>query len=117
MMRRIMGKYLTQPYKDEGLGGVRKMLAIFGMEEARRSPGSTSSSACFPRARWEGVHLGVKVTPVTDGYTGLFDVAKVLRAAQRGAACMVDLSDHWDPFAVADAPLEQIRAEYGVPAL
>jgi ubiquinone biosynthesis protein Coq4 len=62
-------------------------------------------------------HLGVKVTPVSDGYAGLFDVPKVLRAAQRGAACKVDLSDHWDPFAVADAPLEQIRAEYGVPAL
>ena len=62
-------------------------------------------------------HLGVKVTPVTDGRTGLFDVPKVLRAAQRGAACKVDLSDHWDPFAVADAPLEQIRAEYGIPSL
>ena len=62
-------------------------------------------------------HLGVKVTPATEGQTGLFDVPKVLRAAQRGAACKVDLSDHWDPFAVADAPLEQIRAEYGVPAL
>jgi hypothetical protein len=29
----------------------------------------------------------------------------------------VDLSDHWDPFAVADVPLEQIRAEYGVAAV
>jgi hypothetical protein len=62
-------------------------------------------------------HLGLKVTPVTDGFTGLFDAQKVLRAAQRGAACKVDLSDHWDAFAVADAPLEQIRADYGVPAL
>jgi hypothetical protein len=40
-----------------------------------------------------------------------------LRAAQRGAACKVDLSDHWDPFAVADAPVEQLRAEWGIPAL
>jgi hypothetical protein len=47
----------------------------------------------------------------------LFDVTKVLRAAQRGASCEVDLSDHWNPFAVADAPLEQVRAEYGIPAL
>lgn len=62
-------------------------------------------------------HLGVKVTPATDGQTGLFDVPKVLRAAQRGAACKVELSDHWDPFAVADVPLERIRAEYGIPAL
>jgi ubiquinone biosynthesis protein Coq4 len=62
-------------------------------------------------------HLGVKVTPVSDGYTGLFDVPKVLKAAERGAACKVDLSDHWDPFAVADAPVEQLRAEWGIPAL
>jgi hypothetical protein len=62
-------------------------------------------------------HLGVKVTPVAEGQTGLFDVPKVLRAAQRGAACKVDLSDHWDPFAVADAPLEQLRADYGIPPL
>jgi ubiquinone biosynthesis protein Coq4 len=62
-------------------------------------------------------HLGLRVTPVSPGYTGLFDVAKVLRAAERGAACTVDLSDHWDPFAVADAPVEQLRAEYGIPPL
>jgi hypothetical protein len=62
-------------------------------------------------------HLGVKVTPVTDGQTGLFDVPKVLRAAQRGAACKVDLSDRWDPFAVADVPVDKLRAEYGIPAL
>jgi hypothetical protein len=29
----------------------------------------------------------------------------------------VDLSDGWDAFAVADAPVEQLRAEYGIPAL
>jgi hypothetical protein len=62
-------------------------------------------------------HLGVKVTPMTAGFTGLFDVAKVLRAAQRGAACKVDLSRGWDAFAVADAPLEQLRDEYGIPPL
>lgn len=62
-------------------------------------------------------HLGVKVTPATDGRTGLFDVAKVMRAAQRGAACQVDLSRGWDPFAVADVPVETLRAQYGIPAL
>jgi hypothetical protein len=62
-------------------------------------------------------HLGVKVTPVTDGRTGLFDVPKVLWAAQRGASCKVDLSDHWDPFEVADVPVEKLRAEYGIPPL
>ena len=62
-------------------------------------------------------HLGQKITPVTDGRTGLFDVPKVLRAAHRGASCKVDLSDRWDPFAVADVPVERLRAEYGIPAL
>jgi hypothetical protein len=62
-------------------------------------------------------HLGIKITPIAAGETGLFDVAKVLRAAQRGAACKVDLSDHWDPFAVAQRPLEALRAEYGIPPL
>jgi tellurite resistance protein len=30
MMRRIMGKYSSQAYREEGFTGVRKMLAIFG---------------------------------------------------------------------------------------
>jgi hypothetical protein len=54
---------------------------------------------------------------MTDGFTGLFDVQKVLRAAQRGAACKIDLSRGWDPFAVADAPVDQLRREYGIPAV
>jgi len=45
------------------------------------------------------------------------EVVKVLRAAQRGAACTVDLSDRWDPFTVAEKPLEQVRAEFGIPPL
>lgn len=62
-------------------------------------------------------HLGVKITPVADAETGLFDVQKVLRAAQRGAACKVDLSDHWDPFAVAHLSVEEVRARYAIPPL
>jgi hypothetical protein len=185
MMRRIMGKYGTKAYQEEGFTGVRKMMAMFGGGEDAQVAWKYKQLGLLPegtlgREFWEhctknrfsvpgekgGIpermvfhdfghvlagydtrpeseiqqgafqggfvredgfaflmfvviqfHLGVKVTPVTDGYAGLFDVAKVLRAAQRGAACKVDLSDHWDPFAVADAPLEQIRADYGIPAL
>jgi hypothetical protein len=29
----------------------------------------------------------------------------------------VDLSDHWDAFAVAQLPLEQVRAQYEIPPL
>ena len=62
-------------------------------------------------------HLGVKITPVADAERGLFDVAKVLRAAQRGAACKVDLSDHWNPFEVTHLPLEEVRQRFGIPGL
>lgn len=62
-------------------------------------------------------HLGIGLTPIAKAETGLFDVEKVMRAAARGAACNVDLSDHWDPFAVASLPLEQVRADYGIPPL
>jgi hypothetical protein len=62
-------------------------------------------------------HLGMKVTPVADAETGLFDVAKVMRAAQRGSECKVDLSDHWNPFAVVHLPLEEVRSQYGIPPL
>ena len=62
-------------------------------------------------------HLGVKITPVAEAETGLFDVAKVLRAAQRGAACKVDLSDRWNPFDVVHLPLEEVRQRYAIPSL
>jgi ubiquinone biosynthesis protein Coq4 len=185
MMRRIMGKFGTKAYQEEGFAGVRKMLAMFGVGEDPQVAWKYKQLGLLPegtlgREFWEhctknrfslpgekgGIpermvfhdfghvlagydtrpeseiqqgafqggfvredgfaflmfvviqfHLGLKVTPVTDGQVGLFDVPKVLRAAQRGAACKVDLSDRWDPFAVADAPLEQIRSEYGIPAL
>jgi tellurite resistance protein len=185
MMRRIMGKFGTKAYQEEGFAGVRKMLAMFGMgedpqvawkykqlgllkegtlgrelwEHCTRNrfslPGEkggipermvfhdfghvlagydTRPESEIQQGAFQGgfvredgfaflmfviiqFHLGLKVTPATGGFTGLFDVQKVLRAAQRGAACKVDLSDGWDPFAVADAPVEQLRAEYGIPAL
>jgi hypothetical protein len=185
MLRRIMGKYGTKAYQEEGLAGVRKMLAMFGGGEDLEVAWKYRQLGLLPegtlgREFWEhctknrfglpgekgGIpermvfhdfghvlagydtrpeseiqqgafqggfvredgfaflmfvviqfHLGMKVTPVADGYTGLFDVARVLHAAQRGAACKVDLSRGWDPFAVADAPLDQLRRDYGIPAL
>ncbi|MEY2931324.1 MAG: hypothetical protein RL033_2073 [Pseudomonadota bacterium] len=61
-------------------------------------------------------HLGVQVTPIAQPQRGLFDVKRVLRAVERGAACKVDLGAGFDPFAYADLPLEQVRAELGIPA-
>jgi hypothetical protein len=57
------------------------------------------------------------VTPIAKPERGLFDVKRVLRAAERGAACNVDLGAGFDLFAYADQPLEQVRAELGIPAL
>ena len=47
-------------------------------------------------------HLGVRVTPVAKAQRGLFDVKRVLRATERGAACKVDLGAGFDPFAYAE---------------
>lgn len=58
-------------------------------------------------------HLGIKVTPVAEGHVGMFDVAKVMRALARGAACR-DLSEGWRVWADAARPLAEIRAAYGV---
>jgi hypothetical protein len=62
-------------------------------------------------------HLGLRITPVAKGERGLFDVAGVLRALERGAACRVDLGVSFDHFAFADMPLERVRRDLGVAPL
>jgi hypothetical protein len=62
-------------------------------------------------------HLGLRITPIAKGQHGLFDVKRVLRAAERGAACKQDLSAGFDYLAHADVPLERLRAELGIPPL
>ena len=62
-------------------------------------------------------HVGIRITPVAKGYHGLFDVTLVLNALHRGAACKVDLSEGYDIFANKDRPLEEVRAELGIPPL
>jgi len=62
-------------------------------------------------------HIGMRITPVAKGYQGLFDVPRVLRALERGACCKVDLSEGYDIFGNKDRPLEEVRAELGIPPL
>jgi ubiquinone biosynthesis protein Coq4 len=62
-------------------------------------------------------HLGVRITPIAKGQRGFFDVKRVLRAAERGAACKADLGHGFDLFEHASKPLEQLRRELGVPPL
>lgn len=62
-------------------------------------------------------HLGLRITPVAKGQRGLFDVKRVLRAAERGAACKVDFGAGFDLFEHASKPLDELRRELGVPPL
>jgi hypothetical protein len=62
-------------------------------------------------------HIGMRITPVAKGYRGLFDVPLVLTALHRGASCRIDLSEGYDVFADKDRPLEELRAELGIPPL
>jgi hypothetical protein len=62
-------------------------------------------------------HMGIRITPIAKAEQGYFDVKKVLRALERGAACRVDFSDGWDLFEHAHEPLEALRERYGIPAL
>jgi len=62
-------------------------------------------------------HWGVKITPVADAVEGLFDIPLVMRALQRGAACTVDLSDHWNFWDVVEVPLLEVRERYGITPL
>jgi hypothetical protein len=62
-------------------------------------------------------HLGIKITPVADAEVGYLDIDKVMTALARGAACNVDLSDHWDCWAHFPRPLEDVRAELCIPPL
>jgi hypothetical protein len=62
-------------------------------------------------------HLGIKVTPIAEARTGLFDVRKVIRAVERGAACRDDLSARWDHWAWVELPVEEARERLGIPPL
>lgn len=62
-------------------------------------------------------HWGIKTSPIADSFEGLFDIPLVMQALQRGAACKVDLSDHWNFWEVVDMPLEEVRYLYGIPPL
>jgi hypothetical protein len=62
-------------------------------------------------------HLDMRITPVAKGERDLFDVPKVLEALHRGASCKVDLSQGYDLFLHKDRPLEEVRAELGIPPL
>jgi hypothetical protein len=59
----------------------------------------------------------VKVTPVAEAEGGYFDADRLVTALTRGAACKLDLSDHWDFWPYLPRPLEAVRNELGIPPL
>ena len=62
-------------------------------------------------------HVGLRITPIAQGYRGFFDVPLVLRALERGASCKVDLTEGFDIFEREHRSLDDVRAELGIPAL
>lgn len=61
-------------------------------------------------------HLGVKLNEIANSSHGAFEPRHFWTAWQRGAATTVDVVDpDWDFWGAAPAPLEELRAEYGVP--
>lgn len=61
-------------------------------------------------------HLGVKLNDIANSAHGAFEPRHFWTAWQRGAATTVDVvAAEWDFWAAAPVPLEELRAEYGVP--
>jgi hypothetical protein len=61
-------------------------------------------------------HLGVKLNEIANSSHGAFEPRHFWTAWQRGAATTVDVVDPgWDFWGAAPMPLEELRAQYGVP--
>jgi hypothetical protein len=59
-------------------------------------------------------HHGIRITPVAQPRTGLFDPEKVLWAIHRGASCTVDITHQWDFWPLMSLPMEQARTLCGL---
>jgi hypothetical protein len=58
-------------------------------------------------------HLGLRLTPIARAERGFFDVQRVLRALERGAACKQDIAE-LDLFTHAQEPLAILRRRLGI---
>jgi hypothetical protein len=63
-------------------------------------------------------HLGIELTRFAGSTTGALQPEKFWAAWSRGAATTIDtFSRHWDFWAAAERPLDELREEYAVPHL
>ncbi len=70
---------------------------------------------CFVIAQF---HLGYAIMPaVARPLKGRFNVPAVLEAVSRGAACKVDLTDHWDFWPHVERRVHDLREEFGIPPI
>lgn len=61
-------------------------------------------------------HLGVRITPVTDGLEGVVVPHLVLDAFERGTHLTRDLSTSWEPQLDFERSVDEIRREFNIPA-
>jgi hypothetical protein len=60
-------------------------------------------------------HLGIKLNDIARSSTGYFEPRRFWTAWERGDATTVDVvADDWDFWGVVDAPLDELRTQYGV---
>ncbi|MDF0650397.1 MAG: hypothetical protein P0121_02865 [Nitrospira sp.] len=59
-------------------------------------------------------HVGIRMTPITQARTGIFDPLKAMIAIRRGAAMNVGLNDGWDYWPVMGEQVEELRRRYNI---
>jgi tellurite resistance protein len=59
-------------------------------------------------------HVGIRMTPITQARTGMFDPLKAMIALRRGAAMNVDLNDGWDYWPVMAEQVDELRRRYNI---
>lgn len=59
-------------------------------------------------------HLEMRLAPVAPGMRGNFDPTQAMNALARGSRCTIDPLDGWDPWAVMDQPLAELRRRYNI---
>jgi len=62
-------------------------------------------------------HLGVRLSPIAEGFHGRLNPDLALKALLRGKACSVDPTDGWDPWLEMDTPLDELRVRLEIPPL